>query len=179
MRPRRDADEDLLEDLEREDDSLILGKLAALAAVVWNLLLHDGLPAALAWAVSAGEGLDVFSGFIEPDLQARLGRFGLFLSIVAAIVTTESVTRLVRPFGLGHLVLTLAFVGAALFPFLAGRQPLRLGLTAEQSGLLLAYCYLALKVAVGILVGAVVSWLLLSHLAPPGAPAPARSTTRK
>ena len=57
----------------------------------------------------------------------------------------------------------MVLIGAALFPSLADWHRVRLGLTPEQFALLQAYCYLALKVAVGMLVGATVSWILLTR----------------
>jgi hypothetical protein len=162
--------DDLDEEAERPP-SRIPAALLTVVGIAWGIALYDGLPAVLAWAVSAGEGLDVFSQFIEASLQQRLGRLGLFLSVVAAIITTESVTRLVRPFGLAEFLLTALGIGGALFPFLAASHRVSLGLTADQLAVLLSYAYLALKIFVGILIGATVSWVLLAH--GPRRPAPA------
>src|SRR5207245_9455204 len=81
--------------------------------LLWNLLVpvgiaghnlfFDVLPAVLAWAVSSSQGLDLFSGLDNPSLR-RIAGFGLFLSALAAIITTESVTRLCRPLSIGQLI---------------------------------------------------------------------------
>jgi hypothetical protein len=169
-------DEPHLEEVELDDESdpllaALTTRLLAALGVVWTLLLYDGLPAFLAWAVSTVEGVDLFAPFTSAAIDQKLGRLGLFLSAVAAIVTTESVTRLARPFGLPQVLLTVSVIGVALFPILASGQQMHLGLTADQFAILLGYSYLVLKVAVGILIGATVSWALLAH-GPVTAPAP-------
>src|SRR3989454_596713 len=116
-----------------------------------------------AWDGREG-GTEVIGGIDNPSLR-RLAGLGLFLSVVAAIITTESVTRLARPFSIGHFLTTVVLIGAALFPTLADWHRLRLGLTPEQFALVQAYCYLALKVMVGILIGATLSWILQARYA--------------
>jgi hypothetical protein len=60
----------------------------------------------------------------------------------------------------------MILIGAALFPSLADWHRVRLGLAPEQFAVLQSYCYLALRVAVGILMGATVSWILLAGYVP-------------
>lgn len=139
--------------------------MAALGGVAACL----ALPATVAWLVSTGERFDVLAPLIDPAVPARLGRLGVFLSLVAAVVTTHSRLWLGRPFGIGHLAASLAAIGLALFPSLAAAHRMPYGLTAEQIAVAAAYAYLVLKVAVGVLVGGVVSWALMAHL-PPAAP---------
>lgn len=143
----------------------LLAKLLAVVAVAGHVLFYDALPAALAWVIGSVNGLDLFAGFESPSFR-RVAGLGVFLSAVAAIITTESVTRLARPFSVGHFLATTAAIGLALFPSLADWHRLRLGLTPEQFAVLQSYCYLALRVTVGILIGATVSWILLARPAP-------------
>ena len=152
--------------------SQLLEKLLVPVTIAGHVLFYDVLPAVLAWVLGSTAGLDLFSAFENPSLR-RLAGLSLFLSVVAAIITTESVTRLARPFSVGHFLTTVVLFGAALFPTLAEWHRMRLGLTPEQFALLQAYCYLALKLMVGILVGATVSWILLARptpLVPPSRP---------
>src|SRR5439155_18257820 len=144
--------------------SQLLEKLLVPVAIAGHVLFYDALPAVLAGVVGPTAGLDLFSAFDNPSLR-RLAGLGLFLSVVAAIITTESVTRLARPFSIGHFLTTAVLIGAALFPTLADWHRLRLGLTPEQFALVQAYCYLALKVMVGILIGATLSWILQARYA--------------
>ena len=88
---------------------------------------------------------------------------GLLLGAVAAVITTYSFTLLGRAFSLGKFIVTAVVIGAAIFPFLATANKLTLGLTTDQLAVLLSYAYLGLKVAVGVLIGATVSWMLVSH----------------
>jgi hypothetical protein len=148
-----------------------LGAAAGLGACI-------GLPAVLAWLVSAGARFDVLGPVIDPVSPARLGRLGVFLCVVAAIVTTQSLLWLGRPFGVGQLTAIAAVMGIALFPFLASVHGMPAGLTPEQIAVAGAYAYLVLRVAVGILVGGVVGWVLIAHL-PTGAAPPRRLTPRK
>src|SRR5206468_2307768 len=83
------------------------------------------------------------SAFDHPSLR-RLAGMGVFLSVIAAVITTESVTRLARPFGVRHFLATVVLIGAALFPSLADWHRVRLGLAPEQFAVLQSYCYLAL-----------------------------------
>ncbi|HEV8641902.1 MAG TPA: hypothetical protein VGV13_12445 [Methylomirabilota bacterium] len=139
-----------------------LGKLLVPVAIGGHVLFYDVLPALLAWVVGSAEGLDLFVGLDNPSLR-RLAGLGLFLSAVAAIITAESVTRLARPFSLAHYLATVAVMGVALFPSLADWHRIRPGLTPDQFAIVQAYCYLVLKVTVGILIGATVSWILLAQ----------------
>src|SRR3989475_11256534 len=75
--------------------SEMLEKLLVPVAVVGHVLFYDVLPALLTWVVGSTAGLDLFSAIDNPSLR-RLAGLGLFLSVVAAIITTESVTRLGR-----------------------------------------------------------------------------------
>lgn len=149
-------------DVERSE---LLAKLLVPVVIAGRVLFYDVLPAFLAWLVTSAGGLNLFSGFDNPALR-RVAGLGLFLSVVAAIITTESVTRLARAFGLGHFLFTALVIGVALFPSLADWHRVRLGLTPEQFAVLQTYCYLALKVMVGILIGATVSWILLARDGP-------------
>src|SRR5207244_3566082 len=142
--------------------SEMLEKLLVPVAIVGHVLFYDVLPALLTWVVGSTAGLDLFSAIDNPMLR-RLSGLGLFLSVVAAIITTESITRLARPFSLRHFLATALVIGVALFPPLADWHRIRLGLAPEHFALLQAYCYLALKVTVGILVGATVSWILVGR----------------
>ena len=157
--------------------SQLLEKLLVPVAIAGHVLFYDVLPAVLAWVVGSTAGLDLFSAFDNPSLR-RLAGLSLFLRVVAAIITTESVTRLARPFSVGQFLTTVVLFGAALFPTLAEWHRVRLGLTPEQFALLQAYCYLALKLMVGILVGATVSWILLARHTPL-LPPPRPQLTRK
>src|SRR5438046_315509 len=114
-------------------------------------------------------------------LEKRLVPVVLSLLVrgVPARITTESVTRLARPFSVGQFLTTVVLFGAALFPTLAEWHRVRLGLTPEQFALLQAYCYLALKLMVGILVGATVSWILLARHTPLLPPPRPRSEERR
>lgn len=142
-----------------------MAKLLVPVAVVGHVLFYDVLPASLAWAAGWVGGLDLFSGFDNPALH-RVAGLGMFLSAVAAIITTESVTRLARPFSVGHFLVAVVAMGAALFPALADWHRVRLGLAPEHFAVLQSYCYLALRVVVGILIGATVSWILLVRYTP-------------
>jgi len=142
--------------------SELLAKLLVPVSFAGHVLFYDVLPAALTWIAGSPKGLDLFSAFEHPALR-RLAGIGIFLSVIAAVITTESVTRLARPFSVRHFLVTVVLIGGALFPSLADWHRVRLGLTPEQFALLQAYCYLALKVAVGILIGATVSWILLTR----------------
>src|SRR3989449_4961162 len=144
--------------------SEVLEKLLVPVAIVGHVLFYDVLPALLTWVVGSTAGLDLFSAIDNPSLR-RLAGLGLFLGVVAAIITTESVTRLAPPVSIGHFLTTVVLIGAALFPTLADWHRLRLGLTPEQFALVQAYCYLALKVMVGILIGATLSWILQARYA--------------
>lgn len=157
---RRDEEYD---EEEREERSPVLDRLVGLLGTIWSLVLHAGVPVALVLAVSTAERLDVFSPITGADLQRRLGPMGLLLGAVAAVITTYSFTLLGRAFSLGKFLLTAIVIGAAIFPFLAAANKLTLGLTPDQFAVLLSYAYLALKVAVGVLIGATVSWMLVSH----------------
>lgn len=137
--------------------------LSNILLAAWSLVLHVGLPAALAWGVSTAQGLNVLAPLIDAPVQRQLGPLALLLSIVAAVITTESVTRLSEPFGLGKFFVTTVAVAGAAFPFLAVSHRLTLGLKPDQIAVVLSYAYLALTVAIGVLIGAIVSWVLLSH----------------
>lgn len=146
-----------------------VAKLLACFGIAGHVLFHDVLPAGLAWAVGSADVLNLFAGFDTPALR-RVAGLGLFLSAVAAIITTESVTRMTRPFGLGAFLLTVVATSVALFPSLAESHRVALPLTPEQFAVVQSYCYLTLRVIVGILIGATVSWILLAGyvpLAPP------------
>lgn len=146
-------------------------RLKVPVVIVGHVLFYDVLPAVLAWAVGSAAGLALFSVFDQPSLR-RVAGLGLFLSVVAAIITTESVTRLGRPFSVRHFLVASVVFGVALFPFLADWHRLQLRLPPEQFAVVQAYCYLAMKVIVGTLIGATVSWILLARPAPPPAPRP-------
>ena len=164
---RDDRDDRYEEDEERR--SPVLERLVAALGVVWGLVLHVGVPAGLVLAVSTAEQLDVFGPLADAVLQRRLGPLSLLLGAIAAVITTYSFTLLGRPFSLGKFLLTATVIGAAIFPFLAAANHLTLGLTPDQFAVLLSYAYLGLKVAVGVLIGATVSWMLLSHTPVAGA----------
>ena len=142
-----------------------LAKLLAVVGLGGHVLFYDILPAVLVWVVGATDGLNLFAGFENPSFR-RVAGLGLFLSALGAIITTESITRLARPFSVGPFLITAAAIGVALFPSLADWHRLHLGLTPEQFAVLQSYCYLALRVMVGILIGATVSWILLARPAP-------------
>lgn len=155
---------------DEEERSPVVDRLVAVLGTVWSLILHAwslilyaGVPVALVLAVSTAERLDVFGPLTGADLQQRLGPMGLLLGAVAAVITTYSFSLLGRAFSLGKFLLTAVVIGCAIFPFLAGANRLTLGLTPDQFAVLLSYAYLALKVAVGVLIGATVSWMLVSH----------------
>jgi len=141
-----------------------LARLLACFGIAGHVLFHDVLPAVLAWAVGSVDALNLFAGFDTPALR-RVAGLGLFLSAVAAIITTESVTRMARPFGVGVFLTTVVATGVALFPSLAEWHRVPLPLTPEQFAVVQSYCYLALRVIVGILIGATVSWILLAGYA--------------
>jgi hypothetical protein len=142
-----------------------LAKLLACLGIAGHVLFHDVLPAALTWVLGSADLLNLFAAFETPALR-RVTELGLFLSAVAAIITTESVTRMARPFGVGAFLTTVVATGLALFPSLAEAHRVALPLTPEQFAVLQSYCYLALRVIVGILVGATVSWVLLAGYVP-------------
>jgi hypothetical protein len=148
---------------DAEERSPVLDWLLGGLAVVWSLVLHAGVPAALVLAVSTAERLDVFAPLTDAALQQRLGPLGLLLGVVAAVITNYTFTLLGRPFSLGKFLVTAVVIGGAIFPFLAAANRLTLGLTPDQFAVLLSYAYLGLKVAVGVLIGATVSWMLVSH----------------
>lgn len=154
---------------DEEERSPVLDRLVAGLGVVWSLVLHAGIPVALVLAVSTAERLDVFAPLTDAAMQQRLGPMGLLLGAIAAVIATYSFTLLGRAFGLGKFLLTAVVIGGAIFPFLAAANQLTLGLTPDQFAVLLAYAYLCLKVAVGVLIGATVSWMLLSHTVAAGA----------
>ena len=143
----------------------VLARLLLVAGLGGHILFYDLLPATLAWVVGSVEGLNLFAGFENPSFR-RVAGLGVLLSALGAIITTESITRLARPFSIGPFLVTVAAIGVALFPSLADWHRLRLGLTPEQFAVLQSYCYLALRVMVGILIGATVSWILLARPAP-------------
>ncbi|MGH7393214.1 MAG: hypothetical protein ACREM3_27725, partial [Candidatus Rokuibacteriota bacterium] len=117
--------------------------------------------------------------FIEGAVAERLGRLGLFLGMGAAVIATESLIRMARPFGLGSFLLTAAAMGVAMLPFVAEPHDVKLGLTQGQFAVVVSYAYLVLKVGVGVIVGAVLSWILLVHAAPPSTSRVRRLTPRK
>lgn len=140
-------------------------KLLALAVVAGHILFYDVLPATLAWVVSSADTLNLFSGFENPSFR-RVAALGVFLSAVGAVITTETITRLGRPFSVGNFLAVVVVIGLALFPFLAEWHQLRLGLTPQLFAFLQSYCSLALRVMVGILIGATLSWILLARPEP-------------
>ena len=160
-RDDRDRDED-----DDEDRWPVLERLVAAVGAVWSLALHAGVPAALVLLISTAERLDVVAPLSDAAVRQRLGPLGLLLGVVAAVITNYSFTLLGRPFGVGKFLLTAVVIGAAVFPFLASASRLTLGLTPHQFSVLLSYSYLGLKVAVGVLIGATVSWMLVSHAVP-------------
>src|SRR5437867_10528194 len=145
--------------------SELLAKLLVPVGIAGHVLFYDVRPAALTWVVGSANGLDLFSAFDNPSLR-RLAAMGVFLSVVAAVITTESITRLARPFSVRHFLATVVLIGAALFPSLADWHRVKLGLAPEQFAVVQTYCYLTLKVAVGMLIGATVSWILLTRYRP-------------
>jgi hypothetical protein len=178
----RDLDHDLDPDEVERDPWEVLARIGAAlrrwASALAGFAACVGLPAALAWIIGTAERFDVVGPLVDPGLPVRLGRLGVFLSLVAAIVTTQSLLWLGRPFGIRHLAGTVALIALALFPFLASIHRMPFGLTEAQIAVTAAYAYLVLRVAVGILVGAIVSWVLMVHLPPAAAPAQ-RYTPRK
>src|SRR3989442_11041438 len=124
--------------------SEVLEKLLVPVAIVGHVLFYDVLPALLTWVVGSTAGLDLFSAIDNPSLR-RLAGLGLFLGVVAAIITTESVTRLARPFSIGTFLTTVVLIRAALFPTPADWPPLRPRLTPQQFPLVEGYWSLALK----------------------------------
>jgi len=170
------GDDDLYDD---DENAEALAKIRAFFGVVWQVALHVGLPVVAVWAINASERVDVFAPFMDGAVAGRLGRLGLFLGMGAAVVATESLTRMERPFGLGAFLLTVAGMAVAMLPFVAGPNDVSLGLTKGQFAVVVSYAYLILKVGVGVIVGAVVSWVLLVHAAPRPALPPRRTTPRK
>ncbi len=167
------------DDLYEEDENAeALAKIRAFFGVVWQVTLHVGLPVLVVWAINASERVDLFLPFTDEAVGERLGRLGLFLGMGAAVIATESLTRVLRPFGLGAFLLTVGVMGVAMLPFVAEPNDVSLGLTPGQFAILVSYAYLTLKVGVGVIVGAVVSWILLAH-APQMPPRPRRLTPRK
>jgi len=142
--------------------SELFGKFLIALVIAGHVLFYDVLPAVLAWAVGSAQGLDLFSGFDAPSLR-RVAALGFFLSAVAAIITTESVTLMGRPFGPGAFITTAVAIGVVLFPSVADWHRIRLGLAPDQFAILQSYCYLALRVMVGFLIGAIVSWVGLAR----------------
>jgi hypothetical protein len=162
---------------EVEDErSELLERLAGLMSVVSTVALH-ALPGVMAWALSAGKGLNVLAPIVaEAAVQERLGRLATLLSVVAAILATETVVWRARPFGLVPLLATGGVLMAALFPFLAAPHQLTFGVAPALVGILLSYGYLVLQATVGVIIGATVSWLFLAFGA---ASPPPRPTPRK
>src|SRR5712691_2014590 len=103
----------------------LFGKPLIALVIAGHVLVYDVLPAVLAWAVGSAQGLDLFSGFDTPSIR-RVAALGLFLSAVAAIITTESATLLGRPFGRGAFITTAVAIGVVLFPSLADWHRIRL-----------------------------------------------------
>jgi hypothetical protein len=156
---RYEEEPDEARDLARWE---FLARLLVPVRIAGHVLFYDALPALLAWGLGSARWLDLFSAFDNPALR-RLTGLGIFLSIVAAIMTTESVTRLARPFSLRQFLATTVVIGVALFPPLADWHRIRLGLAPEYFALLQSYSYLVLKITVGILIGATVSWVLVGR----------------
>jgi hypothetical protein len=154
-----------------------LSKLLIPLSIAGHVLFYDVLPVSLAWVVGSPRGLDLFTVFEGPSLQ-RVAQLGVFLSGVGALITTESITRLARPFSVGQFLATAFMISAALLPFMAEWHQIRLGLAPEQFALLQSYSYLGLRVLVGILVGATVGWILLASYTPL-APSPRPASSRK
>jgi hypothetical protein len=169
------ADDDAYDDENAE----ALAKIRAFFGVVWQIVLHVGMPVAGVWAINASERMDLFAPFMDGAVAERLGRLGLFLGMGAAVIATESLTRVARPFGLGSFLLTAGAMAVAMLPFLAEPNDVRLGLTSGQFAVVVAYAYLVLKVGVGVIVGAVMSWVLLVHAVPSPASRVRRATPRK
>lgn len=161
-----------------DENAEVLAKIRAFFGVIWQVALHVGLPVLCVWAVNASEWVDLFAPFMDGAVADRLGRLGLFLGMGAAVIATESLTRVARPFGLGSFLLTASAMSVAMLPFLAEPNDVSLGLTPGQFAVVVAYAYLVLKVGVGVIIGAVVSWILLVH-APQPLPPVRRSTPRK
>src|SRR5438046_10604256 len=80
--------------------SQLLEKLLVPVAIAGHVLFYDVLPAVLAGGVGPTAGLDLFSAFDNPSLR-RLAGLRVFLSVVAAIITTQGGTRHARPFSVG------------------------------------------------------------------------------
>jgi hypothetical protein len=107
----------------------------------------------------------LFSLPVSPAIEARLGKLGFALSIIAAIVANE--TFLQRPFNLWYFIAAFSVLSAALLPFLSTAFDLELGLSPEMVGILAHYCFLLLEVVLGILIGGGLS-LILRRVRPPG-----------
>ena len=177
--PERMGESSKDDDLYEEDENAeALAKIRAFFGVVWQVVLHVGIPILAVWAVNVSERVDLFSPFMDGPVTERLGRLGLFLGMGAAVIATESLTRLMRPFGLGAFLLTVGVMAVAMLPFIAEPNDVSLGLSPGQFAILVSYAYLILKVGVGVIVGAVVSWVLLAHT-PPALPPVRRLTPRK
>lgn len=166
------------DELNDDENAEVRAKFRAFFGIIWQVMLHVGLPVLGVWVVGASERLDLFAPFMDVEVADRFGRLGLFLGMGAAVIATESLTRVARPFGLGAFLLTATTMGAAMLPFLAEPNDVRLGLTDGQFAVVVAYAYLALKVGVGVIIGAVMSWILLAH-APQPLPRVRRTTPRK
>src|SRR5262249_61274167 len=95
--------------------SELLAKLLVPVSFAGHVLFYDVLPAALTWIAGSPKGLDLFSAFEHPALR-RLAGIGIFLSVIAAVITTESVTRLARPFSVRHFLVTVVLIGGGTLP---------------------------------------------------------------
>ncbi len=166
------------DELYDDENAEILAKFRSFFGIIWQVVLHVGLPVLGVWLVAASERVDLFAPFMDVEVADRFGRLGLFLGMGAAVISAESLTRVARPFGLGAFLLTATTMGVAMLPFLAEPNDVRLGLTEGQFAVVAAYAYLVLKVGVGVIIGAVMSWILLAH-APQPLPRVPRSTPRK
>ena len=153
------------DDAEGGGHSELLAKLLVPLGIASHLLFYDVVPGSLVWIAGSREWLDLFSAFDNPALR-RLAGLGVFLSILAAVITTESVTRMARPFRVRHFFGVTVLFGIALFPSLADWHRFRLGLAPEQYAIVQSYCYLTLRVTIGVLIGATVSWILLASNRP-------------
>jgi hypothetical protein len=88
-----------------------------------------------------------------PSPDSRYRNLGLFLSIVAAIVTSTDFSQPGHVFGLGALLTATAALILCLVPFIGARDPAFFGLGPDAFATVSMVAYLGLYVVIGILLG--------------------------
>jgi hypothetical protein len=124
-----------------------------------NILFNDVAPAALVWAIHQARVYELFQLPVSAVIVDRIGTIGLWLSALAAVVANEAFLRR-PPFNLWHFFASALAIAMALFPFIAASYDVDWGPSPEAIAIISHYCFLALEVAFGVLIGGSLSLVL-------------------